>query len=207
MITLKINGKTRNITPVSKLSFKAFNRIIIEGKVTDLKDYLSIYLDMDLAELMDAEIKSNSLPALHQSIFDVDFEEAIKTTPKTFTYEDHIYLVDEIRLSTFGKNYFFDLFHTQQKQGKINAYELSLYALAIAVSKNNDIGEVEKIYQDLSQKNWRLVLPAAFFLLKRFIKRRKGSILLLIRFIMELKRIKWLSMSSLRRLSRLERIL
>lgn len=205
MVTLKINGKTRNITPISKLSFKQFNKIIVEGEVTDLKEYLSIYLDMDLVDLMNSEIKTDSMPALHQSIFDINYEEAIKNPPKTFTYLDQIHIVDELRLSTFGKNYFFDLYHGLHGQKKINTYQLCLYALAVAISKNNDMNEVEKVYQDLSLKNWRLVLPTAFFLLKRFVKKKRGSMILLIGFTMELKKITWLNTSSLRRLKRLEK--
>ena len=205
MVTLKINGKTRNITPISKLTFKQLNDIIVKAKVTDLKEYLSVYLDMDLIELMDAEIKSASLPALHQSIFDVDFEEVIKTAPKTFTYNDSIHIVDEIRLATFGKNYFFDLYHSQHAQGKLNTYELCIYALAVALSTKNDMAEVNAIYSDLIHKNWRLILPTAFFLLKRFTKRKSGSMLMLMNFTWELKKIKWQNKSALMRLRRMER--
>jgi len=207
MVTLKINGKTRNITPISKLTFKQLNDIIVKARVTDLKEYLSIYLDMDLGELMDAEIKSTSLPALHQSIFDVDFEETIKTPPKTFTYNGQIHLVDEIRLATFGKNYFFDLYHSQHAQGKINTYELCIYALAVALGTKNDMAEVNAIYSDLIHKNWRLVLPAAFFLLKRFIRKKKGSMLTLMNFTWGLKKTKWQNKSALTRLKRMERIM
>lgn len=206
MVRLNINGKNHSITPVSKLSFESFNRIIVQGKVSDLKDYLCLFTDMPISELMEAEIKTASMPALHQSIFDCDIEETIKRKPNTFTSNSgEIFILDELRLNTFGKHYWFDLYTQLHKQGKINLYQLYLYALSIAISSGNDMKAVEVVYKDLQVRKWVDVLPAAFFLGRKFAKKKKGSIKSWITSMLELKEItlrNWLTLHKLKRMER-----
>jgi hypothetical protein len=206
MLRLNINGKNHSITPVSKLSFDSFNRIIVQGKVSDLKDYLSLFIDIPISEMMDAEIKASSMPALYQSIFDLDIEGTIKRKPKTFTSNGgEVFIIDELRLNTFGKHYWFDLYMQLYKQEKINLYQLYVYALAIAISTGNDMKAVDVVYKDLIVRRWVEVLPAAFFLGRRFSKKKKGSIRLWITSILELKEITLRGMLTLRRLRHTEK--
>lgn len=191
---LLLDKKKYDIPPVSSLSFNEFNKMMVKSEVFDLKEYISCFVDMPVKDLMEAEIKSTSLPALYYSLFDTDIKDVIKSVPATFKFNNEIYIVKELTLSTFGKNYVFDLFFERFKTKKINEYELCLYALSCAISKEYSTSEVQVIYSALEQMNWKVVLPASFFLVKRFLKQKRNFLPLWVIYTTGLNRMKRLSM-------------
>ena len=121
---IKVNNKSHEIPPISKLSFETFNKVFVEKEVFDLKGYISLFVDMPVDELMTAELKAAQLPMLHALIFDVDMEKKIKTPPNTLKFKGDIYMIKEMSLATFGQNYIFDLFYDKFKRKEINEYQL-----------------------------------------------------------------------------------
>jgi len=192
-MNLVINKKTHTVIPISKLTFNSFNQILVEREVFDLKGYISLFVELPVDELMSSEIETISMPALHASIFDIDIKKQVKSTPKTFKYGEHTYIVDEMTLSTFGQNYIFDLYYEKYKEGKLNIYEISIYAVACHITKTFDMSEVDRIYNDICSMKWVDCLPAAFFLARRFLRKKKGSRLLSIAYTVELTRMRLLS--------------
>lgn len=191
---LTINNTSHEITPISKLTFSEFNKLMVKNEVFELKEYISCFIDMPIEELMSAEIKTLSMPALHASIYDIDIEKTVKDCPSTIPFDDDIYIVDHINLSTFGQNYMFDLYYEKFKSKKINEYELCMYALSCALSKDYLTTEIQRNYDILSKRDWRKVLPAAFFLAKKLLRKKGNSIMLWVIYTTGLKRMKRLSM-------------
>lgn len=191
---LNINNKKYNVKPLSKLSFQEFSKMMVEKEVFDLKEYISCFIEIPIADLMSAEIKTVSMPALHASLFDIDIESTIKKHPETLIFNGEYYITENITLVSFGQNYIFDLYFQQFKSKKINEYELYLYALACALSKDYSTTGAQKIYDELSELNWREVLPVAFFLAKKLLKTKGNSIRSYLIYTTGLKRMKRLSM-------------
>ncbi len=190
---IKVNNKSHEIPPISKLSFETFNKVFVEKEVFDLKGYISLFVDMPVEELMTAELKAAQLPLLHAAIYDVDIEKRIKSYPNTLKFQGDIYMIKEMSLPTFGQNYIFDLFYDKFKSKEINEYQLCLYATACSISKEYSTGDVESIYKELSLMPWIKVLPASFFLGRKFSKKKASSIMRWVIFTLGLKRIKRLS--------------
>lgn len=186
MIKLKINGTNYEINPVSSLSFKDFNKIIVKGNVTDLKEYIAVTTDIPIDDLMSAKVEGVNFPALHQMIFDVDIEKTIKDPKKTLSFRGQTVLTDSLEMETFGKVYYYDLYLQKFGDKKINHYELMLYALAIALTEKLD-SSIEGIYDELAEKNWRQVLPQGFFLNKRLAKKNRRLTRLLASFTHQLR--------------------
>ncbi len=190
---IKVNNKSHEIPPISKLSFETFNKVFVEKEVFDLKGYISLFVDMPVEELMTAELKRAQLPVLHASIFDVDMEKKIKTPPNTLKFKGDIYMIKEMSLATFGQNYIFDLFYDKFKRKEINEYQLCLYATACSISKEFSTGDVENIYEELSAMPWVKVLPASFFLGRKFSKKKGNLLTQWAIFTLGLKKMKLLS--------------
>jgi len=197
---IKVNNRSHEIPPISKLSFETFNKVFVEKEVFDLKGYISLFVDMPVGELMTAELKAAQLPLLHASIYDVDIENRIKNYPNTLKFKGTIYMIKEMSLATFGQNYIFDLFYDKFKRKEINEYQLCLYATACAISKEYSTGEVEEIYEELSSMPWIKVLPASFFLGRKFSKKKANLIMRWVIFTLGLKKIKLLSSYRMTRL-------
>ncbi len=87
MITLKVNKRIFSVPSLSELTFKDFNRVMIEGKAKDLPSYLSIYTDIGLDLLMNSKIDSLSLTGLHERIYNVDINQEIHREREAFKYE------------------------------------------------------------------------------------------------------------------------
>lgn len=169
-----IDKKSHDILPMSKLSFEAFNKIIVKEEIFELKEYIALFVDMSVKNLMDSEIKTFSMAALHASIFDIDIEKTVKTKPETFYYENDTHILLEMTLSTFGQNYIFDLYYEKYRAKKINYYQLCVYALSCYLSKEYSTREVKKHYDELKKMEWRIILPVAFFLGKKFLRKKNG---------------------------------
>jgi len=155
------------IPKLSELTFDQFDKVMMDGEVTDLKEYISVFIDMDMSTLMNSEFSGTSLPSLHQSIFDVDINNEIKDKKQAVKLVDKYYLVRELSHNTFGKNYHFALYNGLYKREKISFYTLCVYALAISLSHSLDNKEIEKNYQHLSNQKWLNVLPQGFFLARK----------------------------------------
>jgi hypothetical protein len=183
IMKVTINNETRQVIPLSQLTFREFNRIIVKHEVTDIIGYLSLFFDLTKEKMMDARVSQISLTALHASLFDVDIVAAIKTKLLTVECLGQFYSTDSLAIDTFGKSYFFEL----KKQGEATNYELAMYALALALSLKNE--DVDVIYDDLCAQTWTKVLPQAFFLLRRSRKQKLTSRLSLIGFTWGLRKI------------------
>lgn len=205
MIKLKLNGKKYQIPPISTLSFKELNKVVLKNNATELPEYISLYTGLNVIEVMNAEFTGLDVPSIYHSIFDVYFEKEIKTKYDTVTIKDKVYEVDKLVIDTYGKHYFFGLYYDSMKQGKINIYELSVYALAIAVSPSHDMGEIEILAKEISEMNWRDILPQSFFLLKKFSKKKRSFWIQSIRYTWGLKKITWQVKLEIHRLKRMER--
>lgn len=190
---IKVNNKSHEIPAMSKLDFETFNKVILKKEIFNLNEYIAIFADMPVEELMDAQIKTFSMPALHNSLFDIDVESTIKTKPKTFCFDENIYLLEQMTLSTFGQNYIFDLYYGKYNEKKINFYELCVYALSCYLTRDYSTAEVQKNYDILKLQDWRTMLPVAFFLAQKFLKKKSGFLKLWILYTVELKKIKLLS--------------
>ena len=204
---IKLNNKPFDIPSVSELSFKQFNEIIVKGDVTDLKEYISLFTNIDMATLMASDFSGASLPALSQSIFDVEVDKVMNDEKETVTIEGKTIAISSLSHATFGKNYYFDLYHGLKKHDKINMFELCLYALAIALTPDagsmKDIGEK---YKQFEETNWMKVLPQGFFLARRYSQTKRNSIALSVSCIVQSKLMTWKINFSKRKLIILERI-
>lgn len=200
---VKINKKPYSLKPVSKMTFDEFNKIIVKGKVTDLTEYLSLYCDIPADELIHSKLQGASIPALHQSIFNVNISQVMKERKDTVKYDDTIYLVRELALETFGQQYMFDMYR-QEKD--LNIYELSIYALAIALSESMDTTMIEHYYSKLCAMPWIKILPQGFFLAKKFSGSRMNSLKLYLACIAQSKKIMYRFRISKMKLIDLEQI-
>ena len=190
---IKINNKSHEIPAMSKLSFETFNKVIVKEEIFNLNEYIAVFADMPVNELMDAEIKTFSMPALHASLYDIDVEKTIKTAPDTFYFNKDTHLLKQMTLSTFGQNYIFDLYYGKYIEDKINFYQLCVYALSCYLTRDYSTAEVQKNYDILKLHDWRIMLPVAFFLARKFLRKKKGFLRLSILYIVELKKIRLLS--------------
>jgi hypothetical protein len=201
---LKLNGKKHEIKPLSELTAREFIKIIGVSEVNNIQEYISLFTKLSVKELMEAKIRAASLPSLHQMIFDVDVEAVLKNKKKTIYFNNQYLSCESLDLDTFGKLYFYDLYLGKFKAKAITYYHLSLYTLAIALSTNLD-DEINKNYEALMDNKWIEVLPQAFFLQKRFNKKRWHLILQSKICMYRLKRTKWKIATSKRRLINLEK--
>lgn len=200
---ITLNGKPYKIKQVSELSFTEFNKIFIQGGVSDLTGYLSLFCDIDIETLLNAKLSGASIPALDRQIFNLDFKAVLKDEKKTVEYDSKIISMEELAMKTFGNSYMFELI--RQKKG-LNQYEVCMYALAIAIAKSNDMNLIQETYRNLSSKPWSKVLPQGFFLAKHFSATKINSVKLSIRCIWELKAIRWKWLISRKKYQRAEKI-
>ncbi len=174
---LIINGKATDLTPVSKLTGKQFIEIMIKANVTDLKEYIALFANMSMKNLMSSNVKTFSLKGLHASIFNIDIEKAIKNPPETLKYEEEYHIIKEMALDTFGKRYMFELYYDQFKLKKMDIYTLSVYCMACAICPEHNTEKIEKIFSELMDRKWTEVIPASFFLTKRSWKGKRNSMI------------------------------
>lgn len=158
---ITIDNISKEVIPISGLTFNQFNEIIIENEIVDLIGYLALAFDLDKDQILNAKVNSPHPSVLHAMLFDVNINNIIHTNFETVESFGETFLTKDLSIDTFGKSYYFEM----RKQGKWNNYELSMYGLALAISKTNDIKNVEKIYNELCAQTWTKVLPQAFFLL------------------------------------------
>ena len=206
MLKININGKPYHINSLSELSFNQFNKIIVNGEVNSLQEYLSVFLNIDPKVILNSVIKSHTIEALHKFVFDLDVEKAIKNKRKAITFNDVSYYTNELSLDTFGKAYYFDLYFQRYRAKQINEYELSMYSLAICLCDDLDDVQIQSIYEQLADSKWNQYLPTAFFLLKKSKISRISLMLLLITYTLKLKVMRWKITTSKKRLIRLVRI-
>lgn len=192
-MNITIDGDKHTIIPVSKLSFRSFNKIFIEAEAFDLKEYISFFVNIPIEDLMQKEVPRDYKKLAFNKIFDIDIESRIKTTPKTFRYKTQTYYVEDMRLATFGQCYAYDLYKQKYDNKEINFYELSVYSIAVFLDRTLDMSKIEIIYKELSLMNWTSILPVSFFLLKNILKGRINLLQRLILFTVVLKRMKLLS--------------
>jgi len=194
------------IPKLSELTFDQFDRIMIQGKVSDLKEYISVFIDMDMDVLMNAKFSGASLPALQVKLFNVNIEDTIKDKKDTVMFKEKIQTVEGLSHNTFGKDYHFDLYNGLYKREKISFYTLCVYSLAIALSKTMEGKEIEENFQSLSKQKWTEVLPQGFFLAKRFCGGKVNSIRLWVICTLVSKGINLMTKISRKKLAMSERI-
>jgi hypothetical protein len=187
MINITLNKKTYKIPKVSELSFKDFSKIMIDKEVSELSEYLSLFTDMSIDTLMNSEFRGNSVASIYLSIFDIDIKSYLETKFNTINYNGEILPVENFKIDLFGKHYLFGLYYERFKAKKINIYELSIYCLAIALEDKNNSEEVEKIYLELTSYKWNTILSQSFFLLRKFLKKKKGSWIVLMICMLRLR--------------------
>jgi len=195
---LNINGKRHSVKSLSELTFKEFNKVLVKAKVGGLDEYLSVFLDIDKNELLGSKIKSYTLDSIHKFIFDIDVTAHIKTIPKAIMWKEKAYMVADLSLDTFGKAYYYDLYFQRYKAQQLNEYQLGLYALAVALTDSLD-EKIEITYAQMEEEKWTKFLPTSFFLLKKYRKPKRFSIMLLIRYTWGLRLIRWRINSSKRK--------
>ena len=192
MKRIKINGEPYNVPSVSELTFNQFNDIIVIGKVTDLREYIALFTNIEIGDLMKSEFSGASLPALNKMIFNVDIDSVMTDKKNVVKFKEEFYSMDELNHATFGKDYFFDLYHSRQKAEQINFFQLCMYSLAVALASDTDgMTEIGKNYERLCNRNWMEVLPQGFFLAKKYSKGTKDLMRLWANCILPLKVTKW----------------
>ncbi len=191
MITLKVNKRIFSVPSLSELTFKDFNRVMIEGKANDLPSYLSIYTDIGLDLLMNSDIDSLSLTGLHERIYNVDINQEIRRKREAFKYEGRYILVKSLSFRQFFHSYFFDLCCGRHKTGGITDMQLCVFCLAIALQPEEgpDMAKVEDTYSKLEKMDWRVVLPIGFFLFRKSVPMKMLFIQWLIVFFLRLRRL------------------
>ena len=112
MKRIKINGEPYNVPSVSELTFNQFNDIIVIGKVTDLREYIALFTNIEIADLMKSDFSGASLPALNKMIFNVDIDSVMTDKKNVVKFKEEFYSMDELNHATFGKDYFFVLYHS-----------------------------------------------------------------------------------------------
>ena len=178
MIKVKINNKTHQIKRLSELTTDQFNRMYLDGNVDDLLKYLAFFVDMQYEEFIKSDIKCDNLESLHFQIFDVNPEEVIKREKEVLEYKGQKIKTEDIQLNNVGKHYLYDMYFQLYRDDRINIFELSVRALAIAFlpeDKSADMSEAENIYRELKKSNWMQILPVGFFLFKRYKRKRISS--------------------------------
>ena len=207
MQRIRINNNPYNIPSVSELTFKQFNLLIIKGKVTDLKEYIALFIDMDMDKLMRSEFTGASMSTLHQMIFNVEVEKVMNDEKKTVQFDNETIAVSSLSHKTYGKDYYFDWYHGLKRRDKINMFELCMYALAIALTpEDGSMEDIAKNYTTLEGRKWTEVLPQGFFLAKKFSGSRKRSMRLSMSCTVQSKLIRWKTNFSKRKLIIQERI-
>lgn len=208
MIKIKLNKKLFSIPQVSELTFNQWNEVFIKAKVTNLENYLAVFTDLSVEKIMKSEFKGDSLPMIQALIFNVDQSKALEKK-EIFTHnmngKKEYVLLNTLDFKSFGALYHYEIYRGAEINGKINRYELALYAMAIALSDKKE-DTIESIYKKLSDMPWQLVLPHAFFLNKKFVRWRIQRLALSIGFTLELKWIQLMTKRSERKLRESERI-
>ena len=205
MIKIKLDGTKYEIPSVSELSFKDFEHKVFKDNVMKLPEYLSIFTGFGVEQLMSSEFSGLSVPSLHQMIFDVDIEKELRVGFETITFRGKVYEIKDLLINDFGKHYFFGLHFENYRAKKISFYQLSIYSIAVALSTEKDLKQVQEIYEELIEMNWREILPQGFFLLKKYLKKKEGSIKVWIHFMKILKRIRFQNKSEMKRLKLMEK--
>lgn len=191
METLRINNKKYDIKYLSELTFEEFDKIMVDGEVSNLPEYLACFTDISIKDLLDGQVRGTSLPALHQRIFNVDIEDVIKDKKDTLKFKDEIYSVDSLRHDTFGKHYHFELYHSVYSQKKFSFYRLCIYALAVALTDEMDAKKINEAANRLMRRKWVEVLPQGFFFVKKLSRSKRRSISLWAACTILSKKIKW----------------
>lgn len=200
---LKINKQVYNIPKYSELTTNEFCRIAA-AKVVNIPEYISLFTEIPLDTLMNAEYKSPSNTYVFASIFDVDVSKAIKEKRFTFEYEGQVMELKKLEFKTFGQAYLFDIYHQKNREEKISDFELFAYALSIAISSDPSLADVEEIKRKLDKRNWLSVIPHGFFLAKRFWSKRRPLINPSIAYTWAFNEISTKTLLSLQKLKKLE---
>ncbi len=202
---IKVNGNPVFVKPISRLTFNEYNMIMIKGECTDLKSYLRLFCDMPIDEFNRAKLKGAALHVIAEKVFDINESQVIKDKKNTVKIGEEVHLMSDILINTVGQQFLYGLVMNRLKDEEINHYEFSLWCLAIALLKGDDVanmGKAEQNYIDLCGQQWTKVLPQAFFLLKRIVKPRITMWKLSILFMLGLKRINIMTRISKRQLIR-----
>jgi hypothetical protein len=194
-----INGKKYRIPQVSDLKCSKFISVFGSGEDIDLKAYLSLFIDMPIDDLMNASIKSSSIPAIQASLFDIDINTVIKNPQNTLHYNNKYYLISDMSLDTFGKAYVFDLYFEKHKSNQINNFELCMYATSCFLSESPDTDEIQKVYDKLLEYNWTDIIPISFFLAKKLLRKKKGFLIWWLKSTLALRRMRLVSLCRMTR--------
>ena len=171
---IKVNGTPYYIKPLSKLTFTEFNNIMVKGKCTDLKSYISLFVNMPIADFMKSEMRGVALPVLAEYIFDVDVNKVVKDKKHTVKLNNKLKTINNSPLLV-GQEFLITIINSKLRDKEINEYEHSLWLLAVSMLDHEhvaDMGKAEEYYNDLASQEWVKVMPQSFFLLKRIIKPR-----------------------------------
>ena len=202
---VRIDNREFQIKRLSELSFFEFNEIILKAKAVDLPDYLSVQCNIPVKDLMESELRGISLPSLYAQLFDVNIDDIISDKKKTIEFRDSIRSMSSVSINSFGKSYSFELRSQKVNEDNGSIYELSLHALAIALSDDPEAGDSGEIYKELCSMNWMKVLPQAFFLFKLTKTSRIKRLLLSMTYIGGLRVIRSTMEFCLKRLRELEK--
>ena len=205
MVDLTINKERVSVKRLSELSFKELNEIILEGEALTFPEYLSFFCKIDKDELLNAEYKGKSLTSVYAQIFNVNIEKVVKDNKETIRFRDKVYLMRDLSVNTFGKNYMIDLKRKQMQAETINRYEFSLYVLACGLSQDRTGEDIPQIYKELKESNWMEVLPQGFFLNKSIAPSRIKRAVLSLNYTLRLRWINLTIIFYLRKLRKLER--
>jgi hypothetical protein len=201
---LTINKKPYDIKPISELTFDEYNLIVIQSKAVDLPEYLSIMTGITPDELMNAQLKGASIPALYQQLINItDHNSVIKSNKKVIEFDGKIHLIEALQYVTFGQSYMFEVVNQNKK---LNDFQKSVYALAISLTDSLDMGKITETYKSLCKMNWMAILPQAFFLRKKHITRRLAYIRLWLNCTFRLKSLRRKILTSRKKYQRLEKI-
>ena len=203
---LRINGDKHIVPTVRELTASQFIDVIIDREIAGLKEYLSVFSNIPVDEFNNAEIKTASLPALHANIFNADVEAIIRQKPNRVEHRGISIAISHVEINTYGSRYYADRKRHSVDMNNTRGYlDYCLYILALGLTKEVDPVETEKIYNELLQRSWVDVVPAAFFLAIRYSKMSLTSRAQYLVCILELKRVSLLIRRSLRHLIRQEK--
>ena len=160
MIILTINGEKKKVPSLDQLTVSQYIKMSGKEDISFI-DYLSIVFDISYKEAFN--IKYKGLDKLINRIGELEDYTKLPVNSQ-LVIEDEVYNIKDLEISTVGQRFMIEVSAKNLKNE-----ELLCYILAVAILKDCMDSEKIKEFKDkLLNLAYKEILPAAFFLAKRF---------------------------------------
>ncbi len=173
-LRVEINKKKYRIPKLSSLTVGQFITVTENNPNLTTLEYVSLFTKIPVKSILKAAVNN---PSLLNYLIDIDYSSVMSNHPIIFTFEEEDYFVKSMEFTKYGQDYTFSKlsakYAKELSEGDLTTtLQLAMYQLAVLLSNSFDIEKVEKTKKKLEQYEWVKVLPVAFFLLKKNL--RKG---------------------------------